>query len=136
MRVLPWGAIIISAARYCKCHCIASLLKLQYSTTGVCGAISIGVTSWMREMKRQIAEKVLLMEPLSKEERNNMEIADKENDKTVVFINYSSKKGYGYHMIVSVRDDIICIHRGQTKRSDVFYRDNGLLEMIESIAES
>lgn len=91
------------------------------------------------ETKAQLVDKVLTLEPLSKEEekrqrdRSNME---DNGEETSVSISYPKQHGQSYHIWVGVRDGVIRIHKGHSPNSDPIYKDNGLLGLIEQLKTS
>ncbi|MBR0598161.1 hypothetical protein [Sinanaerobacter chloroacetimidivorans] len=86
--------------------------------------------------KDQIVNKVLALQPLSGEEKKEL---NERNDtggsggETSVSIWYPKKDGYSYLISVSMKDNVIYTCRGRSPESIVIYQDNGLLEVLEKM---
>ncbi|HML37148.1 MAG TPA: hypothetical protein PKA19_07000 [Bacillota bacterium] len=97
------------------------------------------------ETKARIVDKVLTLQPLPKEEakaereaaKQRIEnTADSRGGWTSVAVWYPKEDGYSYLISIDIEDHVIRADRGHSLNSTVFYRDNGLLELIEGLKSS
>ena len=94
----------------------------------------------------QIADKVLALQPLSKEEMKAKREAEEQKKAKgsddsegwiSVSVQYPKEDGYSYDIDINIQDSTISsAYRGSSLNSTVFYQDNGLLELIEGMKTS
>ncbi|HWQ77194.1 MAG TPA: hypothetical protein VN381_00110 [Anaerovoracaceae bacterium] len=90
------------------------------------------------EMKKQLAEKILALESVSREEEQRQRSIARAaggsgNGEVWVTVRYSREGGPSYKNWVKVGDGVISIVKGHGVNQDPFYSDNGLLQLLENI---
>ena len=85
------------------------------------------------ETKEQIVDRVLALERISKEEQRDISDFDDSGSEMSIMVWYPLNNGYSYELWVSIKDNVIRIHKGHSLETDPIYQDNGLLEILEKM---